>query len=375
MEVESVLRESDRVSAMEKVRGLADAGDVAGLDKALYHVSVDVGGDWAFDGGQLVQLLRNMPTTKRVSLLTRMTESLEETAVHAPDRCRGLASLIVLVARGLSAEELAPWREPLLDCAAAEMSFWEGWRLTCLVEVERAAGRSLPDAVIATIRRSALTSLDPGELGVLAPTFTQPVLNPGEPWAERVIADLAGSAPAWHALVAHALTASGSRPTGKWQRLGSTLLADAGPVEARRAITSWLAHAGEPRTTPVRSFHRKGTAHFELDPFNAPALRGLAALLALTPAHPQSAATLADLVEAALIRLPGIGLRSPKLASAAVQALTRLGDDDAYTELRRLASAVQYRPTLKAINTALAQRPAPPDRVASDRTCAGPGGI
>ncbi|TQF07026.1 hypothetical protein E6W39_38640 [Kitasatospora acidiphila] len=62
--------------------------------------------------------------------------AFEETAVHWPSRCRGLATLITLVAHGLSAEQLAAWREPVMARAAGEMTLCEGWRLTSLVEVE-----------------------------------------------------------------------------------------------------------------------------------------------------------------------------------------------------------------------------------------------
>ncbi|MFD7872995.1 hypothetical protein ACFV5G_02510 [Streptomyces sp. NPDC059766] len=358
MERESVLREDERVARTARIRRLANDGDVPGLDRYLYQLCAGSGADRALDDGQLIGVLREIPTPTRVLLLRRMTDGLEETAVHAPQHCRSLASLITLTADGLTAEQLAAWREPLMAEAAAEMALWEGWRLTCLVEVEQAAGRTLPDPVAATVRRTALTSDSPGELRTLAARIVEPVLNPGEPWAERAIADLTGAEPVWHALVAHALGATGSRPTGRWQRLGRELLAEAGPDRARTAISSWLTLAGESRTTPVNSRHRTGSAELELDPFNARALQGLAALLALAPAHPQSAAALGELVEAALIRLPGIGPRSPKTASAAVHALVQLGDEDAYAELGRLAGAVTYRPTLRAVMAALATRAA-----------------
>ncbi|MFC5204509.1 hypothetical protein [Streptomyces kaempferi] len=357
-EGQPMLRENEEAAWAARVQQLVDAGDVTDLDRSLYRLSADIDGDWTFDGGRLIGLLRVMPAPTRVLLLRRMTEGLEETAVHDPGRCRGLASLIVLVAHGLPVDQLAAWREPLMAMAAGEMTLWEGWRLTCLVEVEQAAGRDVPDPVVATVRRTALTSETPGELRALAATIVEPVLNPGEPWAEQVITHLTGAEPAWHALVAHALTAAGSRPTGKWQRLGRGLLADVGPDRAREAMASWIARAGEPRTVPVNSQYGTGIAELELDPFNARALQGFAALLALTPAHPRSAAALGELVEAALIRLPGIGWRSPKTASAAVQALTQLGDEDAYAELGRLAGTVKYRPTLKLILAALARRTA-----------------
>lgn len=207
-----MLQENEEAAWAARVQQLVDAGDVTDLDRSLYRLSADIDGDWTFDGGRLIGLLRVMPAPTRVLLLRRMTEGLEETAVHDPGRCRGLASLIVLVAHGLPVEQLAAWREPLMAMAAGEMTLWEGWRLTCLVEVEQAAGRVVPDPVVATVRRTALTSETPGELRALAARIVEPVLNPGEPWAERVITDLTGAEPAWHALVAHALTAASTPP-------------------------------------------------------------------------------------------------------------------------------------------------------------------
>lgn len=134
--------ENEEAGLTARVQQLADAGDVTGLCRSFHHLCADIDGDRGFDGGQLIGPLRAMPASTRVLLLRRMTDGLEETAVHDPGRCRGLASLIVLLAHGLSAEQLAAWREPLMAEAAGEMTLWEGRRLTCLVEVEQPAGRT-----------------------------------------------------------------------------------------------------------------------------------------------------------------------------------------------------------------------------------------
>lgn len=339
------------------VRRFAEAGNLDGLVRSLYGLNVDLDGDWAGDGGgQVIELLGRMPIPDRVQLLCRMTEGLEETAVHAPRERPGLARLVVRLSEGLSCEQLAAWREPLLDLAAGMMTLWEGWRLGCLAEVELAAGRCLPDAVVATVRRTALAAETPGELLDVAAGIAEPPLNPGEPWADRALADLAVTGPAWHPLIGHALSLSGSRPGVGWQRAGRQLLAELGPERVRSAVCGWLALAGEPRSLPVASYYGSGTAGFEMDPFNVRALQGVAALLALAPAHPDSAAALGRLVEAALLRIPGVGPRSHKTASAAVHALVQLGDEDAYDELERLAGTVKYRPTVNLVTKALAAR-------------------
>ncbi len=351
--------ESEQAERAARIRKLVNAGDLRGLDSVLYHLCADIDGDWGFDGGRLIQLLQELPTTTRVQLLNLMTTGLEETAVHQPQQCPGLTALIVLVAEGLSAEELADWRQPLFALAAGRIALWEGRRLTCLVKVEQAAGRTLPDPVLATVRRTALLAVDPGELVALAADISEPALNRGEPWADRANVDLDGARPELRALVAHALTSAASRPTATWQRIGRRLLQEAGPERARRTVTTWLVLADQPRTMPLNSMNGLESITVEADPFNLAALQGLAALLALVPAHPDSAAALGTVVDAALIRVPGIGRRAPKLASAAVHALAQLGDQDAHAQLDRLAATVTYRPTRKVIDHAIAGRTVP----------------
>lgn len=339
------------------VRRAAEAGVIEELVRLLYRVNVDLGGDWSLDTGcRVIEVLGRMPVSTRVLLLCRMTDGLEETAVHAPSECRGLAALVVRLADGLTCEQLAAWREPLLARAAEVMTFWEGWRLGCVAEVELAAGRTLPDAVVATVRRTALAAESPGDILDVAAGIAEPPLNPGEPWADRALADLAVTGPAWHALIGQALALSHSRPGVGWQRAGRGMLARLGPERVRSAINGWLVLTGEPRSLPVKSHHGPGTAEFEADPFNFRALHGLAALLALTPAHPESAAALGHLVEASLVRIPRVGPRSHKTAAGAARALVQLGDQDAYDELDRLAGTVTYPPVLRIISGALAAR-------------------
>ncbi|RPE28801.1 hypothetical protein EDD38_5945 [Kitasatospora cineracea] len=336
---------------------LADSRNLEAVARSLHRRNAEHRGDWTLDGGGLVRELRSWPAERRVRLLVRLSEALEETAVHAPPECRGLAALNVLLAQGLSAQQLAPWREPLLAEAAGRLALWEGWRLTALVETELAAGRHLPDAVVATVRRSAVLASDPAELPSLARQFTEPPVNPGEPWADRALADLAAAGPGARArrreLLAHAATATGARPTAKWLRAGQPLVDAVGPERLRTAAAEWFALTGEPRRDAVASFHRSGPALHDPDPFNWRVLQGLAALLTLTPPHPDTARALATLAGTALIRCRGLGPRSPRTAAAAIRALTTLGGPDARTELERLAGTLTHKPTLKAITTAL----------------------
>ncbi|TQF07025.1 hypothetical protein E6W39_38635 [Kitasatospora acidiphila] len=71
-----MLQENEQVARVARVRQLAEVGDVAGLDRILYQLSFDIDGDWTFDGGQLIGLLREMPVSTRVLLLRSMTDGL-----------------------------------------------------------------------------------------------------------------------------------------------------------------------------------------------------------------------------------------------------------------------------------------------------------
>jgi hypothetical protein len=182
----------------------------------------------------------------------------------------------------------------------------------------------------------------------LAPT---PALDPGERWAGRVIADLDALGPSWRELVAHAATATSARPSGRWQARARELLADVGADAFRARAVDWLALVGRPRG---------GAGDLEpadrLSPRNATVLRGLAWLLALVPAHHEAARALGDLTESALSRVAGIGPRSPKVANAAVYALSRIEGDAGLGQLIRLASRIRYRGTLNRIHAALDAR-------------------
>ncbi|BAJ31940.1 MULTISPECIES: hypothetical protein [Kitasatospora] len=344
---------TDRLSA---VRQFVAAENLDRLVGRLHQENAACRGDWTLDGGGLVRLLQGMPVESRVRLLVRLSGALEEKAVHAPLECRGLAALNVLLAQGLSAEELAPWREPLLAEAAGRMAVWEGWRLTALLEADHQAGRALPAAVVATARRSALIATVPAELSSFVGEFAGPPVNPGEPWADRVLADLAEvrDAAAWRRLIEHAVTVTGAKPTVKWLRAGQSLLDEVGPDRLAGFAAGWFPLAGQPRRDAVVSFHRAGPALYDADPYNWCALQGLSALLGLTPARPESSRALGSLAEAALFPVRGLGPRSPLTATAAVRALGALGGPDARDELERLAGVLAYKSTLKAIAAALA---------------------
>jgi len=87
-------------------------------------------------------------------------------------------------------------------------------------------------------------------------------------------------------------------------------------------------------------------------------MRGLAWMLGFAAAGAESARTLAALAQATLRRLPGLGPRAPRVANAAVYALSRMPGTAALAQLGRLATRVTYRGTLAQVDKALEARAA-----------------
>ncbi|MEU5161676.1 DUF4132 domain-containing protein [Streptomyces sp. NPDC020875] len=232
--------------------------------------------------------------------------------------------------------------------------WWGGLYHPDLISAEIAEGRTVPPAVWATIRRSfLLTYADPevAELNHLAGrTPGVPPLNVGEQWAEQALAE-----EALRPVVVHALTATAGKPTAKWDRAARAAVEAAGGADTvRTAVVGWLALVGRPRTFPLEGADMPN--HLVFDPYNADALRGLAWLLSLLPAHPDIPRALGSLTEAALRKVPGAGPGSAKVAGAAVVALARAEGPEALGELARLATRTTHKPTVRMIGTALDRR-------------------
>ncbi len=173
-------------------------------------------------------------------------------------------------------------------------------------------------------------------------------LNPGEAWTDRALEDLAAmletERAAWMAFLAHANTDK-PKPSAAWESTAQTLIA-AIPGFTSRA-SAWLALVGKPRTHVLISNNER------FDPWNANIVRGLAWAVALVPATDDIARALTHLVETSLKKAPGLGPRSPKLATAGTVALGRLNTNFAVGQLARLKARVIFKTTLKEIEKAL----------------------
>ncbi len=262
--------------------------------------------------------------------------------------------LLQTVGADLPGDPLAAERTAELEKLGTEVSIWWDGEVQSVAEHELAAGRPLSAPVVAFLRRCALEAYRRPEMAALAEKLTEPVLNVGEAWAERAM-DEAAEGP-WRALLVHAATATSARPTAQWDKTALTLVESLGVDTVRAAVLGWLPLVGRPRTFAFTSVRSGPDANLAFDPFNANALRGLTWILALLPAHPDTARALGTLVETSLKKVPGLGPVNPKVANAAVTALARIHSEAALAELARLASRVTYKGTLKLLNAALDTR-------------------
>ncbi|MFI2430018.1 DUF4132 domain-containing protein [Streptomyces sp. NPDC018955] len=219
---------------------------------------------------------------------------------------------------------------------------------------ELSAGQNPSVSFLAALRRSlrsdgwaagGIESLSEDQLAC-------PVLNPGEAWADRALADTADSGRAWPCLLRHALTARATKPSAAWTTKAKAHIKDVGPEEFRRTVVRWLPSVREPRSVPL--VHNSPVAFPGMfDPYNAVALRGLVWMLGLVEEDRDAVQALGDLLEFCLREVPGMGPRHPRLANAVVHTLAGYKGAASLAELARLSHQITWKPTLKSIRAAL----------------------
>ncbi|GAA1418728.1 hypothetical protein GCM10009601_14590 [Streptomyces thermospinosisporus] len=306
--------------------------------------------------GAVLDELRDLTGRQRRALIRAVADRFGSAGDVLEERGRILA-LCCRLAEGAGDDALAPLaaeRRRALDDLARLRLTSDIERLHVLVETELAEGRAPAPAVVAVIRRSALHPACGEEVRRLATRLTEPVLNVGEEWAEQALRDATG--PAWRALLTHITTAASARPTTRWDRQARALVDTLGAEHVRETVLPWLTLVGRPRTLPLKPRVWEPDINHAYDPCNATALRGLAGLLSLLPPHPGTVRALGALAETSLEPVTGIGPRSPKVATAAVHALTRTEGDPAHTELTRLAAVVTHKTTARLVHRALQAR-------------------
>ncbi|MEU8251367.1 DUF4132 domain-containing protein [Nonomuraea sp. NPDC048916] len=282
--------------------------------------------------GELVrQRLKQLPAPSRVELATRLLS-----------RPQDEADLIDYTAWFITDDISDAWTPEAAGVFLEWRADREGYGhkyLSRIVECWLKAGNELSPEALAALRRTK------GTRPVLSGLRDLPLLNPGEPWADQILAEDLDEH--WTALLRHALTASSSKPSARWERTGLALLEQVGAGAAGR-IAGWFALVGRPRTLMLRY----SSTHY-VDSYNLPALRGLIWLMGLLPARRETARHLAALVERALRKAPGIGPCHRAAATCAIHTLARIDSAEALGQLARLTAKVTFKPTLKLLDNTL----------------------
>jgi Domain of unknown function (DUF4132) len=177
-------------------------------------------------------------------------------------------------------------------------------------------------------------------------SFAELPLNVGELWTDTALKDLETNSQraGWIALLTHA-NSSKSKPDAKWEKTALELLEKIPDFAA--LIGKWLPLVGKPRTLTLL----EGNNLF--DAYNANILRGLIWAVSLLEPTDAAARGLADVVLTSLRKVPGVGPRSPKIATAATFALGRMNSLFSVGQLARLKTRVTFKTTLKEIEKAL----------------------
>ncbi|GII05491.1 hypothetical protein [Planobispora takensis] len=328
----------------QEIRRLAGAGDVEALAGTLARRGLPPGGFWSLEERPATEFLLAQDDVLRIGLAGAL--------LRYGDAGDHIATLMEIVTRGLPFTAMPEVAAFLLGHVEEEVTYAASGLLVRLADHLLETGRGLSPELVAVIRRTSMTGWwTGGRLRELAASSGHPPINPGEVWADRVLADLPGLGGRWGELLAHTATARAARPGAAWERRAGALLEEIGGEKARRKIADWIGLAGRPRPLPLRGGHPE-----DFDSYNAVTLRGLIWVLAFSPPHSDTARLLGELVETALREIPGSGPRSPLVAGAAVYALSRMDGEAALSQLARLRAHLTHKRTLKALDAALDAR-------------------
>ncbi|MET9112238.1 hypothetical protein [Streptomyces zhihengii] len=342
-----------RLSYRERADIALWSGDperVLDVAEAAYRASR---ADFTMVWGEIALYLTRQPVSVRTPLLRALPGRYDRTEPDSGFRA-GLLHLAVVLAHDLPDDLLVEERRAALATVEHEWCYDSHTRLHVLAAAELDVGRSLSPPLVAVFRRSAELLRIPDVVKLTA-RLDNPVLNVGEPWADAALAGLPSLDPVWRSMLAHAATARSARPSGAWGRRGLGFLDRLGTAVVREQVLQWLALVGRPRSLPLRQEdHTTVPADELLDPWNANALRGLVWLLSLTELHEDTVFAMGALADACLRVVPRHGPRNPKVANAAVYALSCGSGPTVRRELLRLAGGTSYKGTLKHIDAALA---------------------
>jgi len=238
---------------------------------------------------------------------------------------------------------------------------WEDWSFfrPLLEWLEQCSKRS----GLTSTMRQALTDFPDANITnyELSRTWTLlgrklPSLHATDVWTCRALGELKKmperQADSWFALLAHCGTASSGKPTAKWLKTATQLIADLGEAEFRPRLVSWLPLTGQPRQTAIAEHN--SWFDLDLDEFNSDVLKGLVWCLGLLQS-PEILNALTDLATISYRKIPIKGPRAPKIGNAALWALGYLPGHDGAGALAILRRRIKSANVQKLIDAALTQ--------------------
>lgn len=198
--------------------------------------------------------------------------------------------------------------------------------------------------------RAGVNALD--ELLRIAPDLP---VQLGEPWTDRVLADLLAMSSehraAWVNLLEIMTQAKGSTPTAKWLKSVSGATAPLPREHVEKLLGDWLSLVGRPRPT-IAGGRIPGRDSSIPSDSSADTLRGLA-FLASRFDTPSMARALGDLAMACFKMVPGHGARCVKPGSSALWSLAQMSTPSALAQLSRLRQLVKFGTAKKMLDTSL----------------------
>lgn len=178
-------------------------------------------------------------------------------------------------------------------------------------------------------------------------------LEPGEPWADLALKHLrvlsVEQVDAWRLLFEHAITANGSKPSGRWSKKAIGYVDSIGGNEVTRCLADWLGLVELPRSPDDTLI--PGSPYFYL-PHHAEILKGLC-WVAAGLSGDALAGAVGRTALACFKKIPGEGMRQQKVGNAAVYALGRIPGRASIGQLAMLRIKVKYGQAQKMIEKAL----------------------
>lgn len=183
------------------------------------------------------------------------------------------------------------------------------------------------------------------------------VVEAGEAWSDRVIADLKAldkpKRELWLGLLELCSKASGAKPTNKWVKQAEALNEQIDAKEIASRLLTWFELVDLPRTEVITEFDPyNGDPNLKIVESNQVVLRGLIWLLGLN-IDDNGLKALAELALSCYAHLPGLGARVLKVGNACLYVLGQSGDSFAAEQLLWLKSQISNRSVQKAIDKTL----------------------